>query len=422
MKKLNILHISDLHFKQDGSFDTIKDINKKDQKSLEIISKTLKKETTYKDSKDCFFVNVFGLFGNEKFDLIACTGDLGYQNLPGSIEKGAHYIGKLADILEVSRENVIITPGNHDLDRDAENGKEFEKFTQICSSKQFTFPKIMEPVLIEKMGIPIIALNSCLGGTEHALLSLPQTFWDIVKKYITENVDLSNVLNDNIPEELKFQIQAMDIPAIGKSQLKSMWDYLGNKQGNFSIILCHHNPMPAYYAQIRPYSSIIDSGPFIYGLWKQKKRAFILHGHTHCEGVLTTHEEDQKEHGFVTTIGSYGLFSSSSAAVTSIKILIDSDNNFLAGIITRHIKKGDIFQSMPEFYVLDRANSIVQSKYSLDKVEANKQLEFSDFASILGKEKCEKTAEDLLRLSSRRQINITNIDKPIENWIISKIG
>lgn len=426
MKNLNILHISDLHFMNEEHCNRNKDDNPKSQKDSQIISNNLLKELTYKDPKDCFYQNIFGLFENEIFDLIACTGDLGYKNDPKTIKKGASYIGKLAERLNVSRKHVIISPGNHDLNREAVNGKEFEVFINVCSEEKFTFPNIKSPASIEINGIPIIALNSCLGGTEKALLGgFPDEYWDLIKEYITgliKNNKLTDISELNMPEQLKFQTEYLDIPAFGRTQLQSLCEFLIDSKSNFSIILCHHNPVPTYFTQIIPYPDIIDAGPFIYRLLNRKKRSIILHGHTHCDGNLTIYEEGQKEHKFLTAIGCKGLYDPRSAGVTGIKILIDSNNNFLAGVITKYIKEGEIFKSMPKYYILDSGSSEIQSEYSLENIKVNTQYQFSQIASILGKEANEKTAEDLIRFSGRIQINILNLDQPSEKWIINRIG
>lgn len=420
MERISILHISDLHFFADDPSN----LNNKDQDKPKPFSDTMKSQLIYKDSKDCFYKNALNIFGKQKFDLIACTGDLGHQNISGSIKKGADYISKLADRLEVPRDHVIISPGNHDLDRDAMPGNEFIEFIDACSSEEFTFPYLMSPAYFEIKGIPVISINTCLGGTEHALHGLPEEFWDIVKKFITENDDLANILNAEMPAEFKHQIQAMSIPAIGQSQLESIWSYLtkNNGNGNFSVLLCHHNPLPAHKVEIRPYSNIIDAGPLLYGLMQHKRRVFILHGHTHCETSLTIHTDEQNEHGFITAIGSNGLYSSISSSVANIQILIDSNKNFLVGLIDSRIKRGDDFSAIKSYEVYDIPTEEIQSTYNLDDLDPNTTFEFKDIASKLNTIPDDNLAEDLLKFSRRRQLNISNLRDQFDNWIINRIG
>lgn len=416
MNRINILHISDLHFCADDVYSqagTVRD---------ESISKKLKSELTYEDSKHCFYSNALNIFGNKKFELIACTGDLGYQNLPNSIEKGAEYIGKLADMLGVRRKKVLVAPGNHDLNRKAKKGKELDKFINVCSSEGFTFPIYKNPAFLKINGVPVVVLNSCLGGTEHALHGVPKKFWDIVRKHIREIDNMDNKLREKIPNELKYQLQAMDIPAVGRSQLKSTWSYLTKTEGNYSIVLCHHNPFPSHNLEIRPYSSIVDSGHLVYGLMEQGRRVFILHGHTHCELALTTHTDEQKEHGFVAAIGSSGLFNPFASAVTAIQILTDSKKNFLAGMISRYIKRGDDFSGRESYQIFDIPTHDTQFVYQLDKLESNRQFSFTRVATKLKTEANDDFAATLLKLSTRRQLRITDLDKDPNEWMISKIG
>jgi len=92
MKRINWLHISDLHFKQSDNYN---------QKV--VVNSLLKdiKESLIKD--------------NKKIDLIFITGDLTYS---GKIEEFAifdEFLEELIKVTNVAKKHIIVVPGNHDV-------------------------------------------------------------------------------------------------------------------------------------------------------------------------------------------------------------------------------------------------------------------------------------------------------------------
>ena len=102
MKRVGVLHLSDLHCgsdNQNGGLGTVKDPT---------ISESLKKDLIYPNKLKGFFDRVQDLLAKKQVNVVACTGDLGDKYKEDSIEKGLYYIKKLSEKLNVPMENVIV--------------------------------------------------------------------------------------------------------------------------------------------------------------------------------------------------------------------------------------------------------------------------------------------------------------------------
>ncbi|ADL50621.1 metallophosphoesterase family protein [Clostridium cellulovorans] len=101
---LNLLHISDLHF----GFD---------------------KDTTQKSLRDNFlndFFNYLREIANDKpFDYVFITGDIGYSAKESDYDEARIWIKKLLECVNLKVCNLYICPGNHDVDRNYLDDKEF---------------------------------------------------------------------------------------------------------------------------------------------------------------------------------------------------------------------------------------------------------------------------------------------------------
>ncbi|MDD2829348.1 MAG: metallophosphoesterase [Sulfuricurvum sp.] len=99
--KLNILHLSDLHF---------------DEKCI------IENEITYliEDAKR------LNSFENEKslqeFDYIILSGDLSASGSANEFSKVAQFVSRLIDLCDIDAERVLIVPGNHDYSREITHG------------------------------------------------------------------------------------------------------------------------------------------------------------------------------------------------------------------------------------------------------------------------------------------------------------
>jgi len=210
MKQIGVLHVSDFHFgsPKKGEIGDKKSGNIKEGFAEKVI---------HSNSLECFHRQLGQLVPKNEVDVIICTGDVGNYGDAESICDGLDYLAKLARVLDVDSSNVIVTPGNHDLDRNAIVQNAFDTFINKCESLGFTYAKVDKITSIECKGVPVVAINSCMGGTEHAMEGVPENIKDLAKKAINDTYNEDPPL-DNVPDEYKYQLKAMDIPAVGKSQ------------------------------------------------------------------------------------------------------------------------------------------------------------------------------------------------------------
>jgi len=388
----------------------------------ETVSDVLASELTYKDAQDVFFRGAQNLFRKEPVDVIACTGDLGQGAYPETLRLGVLYLAKLADKLGVKREKVIVAPGNHDLCRDADAGEELSEFIRACRKAGFKCAERTKPACLSIKGVPMVALNTCLGGTEHAFHGLPDSFWNAAVSSVRQMELLGRDTTMGLPADLRAQLEAMDIPAIGWSQLDSMLRHLNKAKANCAVVVAHHSPTPTPNIEVRPYGLLVDSGPFIFGLMEGGRRVLLLHGHAHCDSALTAQTPQAPEPGFIATIGSRGLHGNGGAKVSHVQLLITEDRNFLMAVVSRFEQQGSAFHRMESFYIWDSPGSAVQVELDLDKLDRNHQYLFSEIANALGVPGDESLADRLLRLSNRRQLSVTNITNSHKKWIVTRIG
>lgn len=414
MERIGILHISDLHCSSNDPYGDVGDV--KD----EAISQQFRQECTYSDSRDCFFANALNVLRGHKIDAIACSGDLGQGGIQDSVTEGANYIARVADRLEVDRDKVIVSPGNHDLLRKAQQGQEFQEFCSACRERGFLFADYMTPAFLSIRGLPIIALNSCLGGTEHAFHGLPVGYQELAVEVVNR---AEKVRGCRTEKNFDYQMQAMDIPAIGNSQREATLDHLAKSEANCAVIVSHHNLLPTPNLEVRPYASLVDSGPLLFGLIEGGRRVVTLSGHTHCDSTLTAMRYDSNASGLLVNICVAGLHLAASATVSYIEILKEGAE-FLTASVKQFIKRGSDFSGRNDFRIWDISlnECDVQSDLSLDALSVNTSLQFPRVAQLLGKEANDELAAKLLRLAGRRNLSISRIEESPDKWIISRIG
>jgi len=414
LKRLGILHIADLHYglSEHSRLDKAK------------ISVRLKKDIGPDDPKGIFLGRIPSLAQKHKVDMLAFTGDLGFGDDSMAMEEGIEYLSTLGERLSILPEHVVISPGNHDLDRKNASGKEFALLMEKCTAKKFTVSDRENPACIKINDIPVLSLNTCLGGTEHAFYDMPEVFWDKIREILT-NIDvLDETLLSEVPEVIKSQLKmaAMDIPAIGQRQCDHAEKCLSDMDGNFAIIIGHHNPLPTHMIVVRPYAEVIDAGRLIFNLLSNERRIIFLHGHTHCDTALLTRAPGIPDSGLMACIGATGLHTipGSTSSISFIDVLADDKPDFLCAIVYRYQLQGSNFVQGSPFFVWDEGMRTNKSSISIEKLEAGKTFTVEEIEKELdqGTIDHEKLAIELLRHRMTHQIEIQDVDRDIEDWRI----
>lgn len=104
MSVINILHLSDLHFGYNGT----KDATMYHQAAIKEMEKELH--------------SIPEKYPDYKPDIIAVTGDIGWNALKTDYDQAAVFLKDLMNIYGLSPGDVILCPGNHDIDRESNDG------------------------------------------------------------------------------------------------------------------------------------------------------------------------------------------------------------------------------------------------------------------------------------------------------------
>ena len=418
LNQVNILHITDLHIKTKEGKNPLDKVR---------LSEGLKQSLGPVDPREIFLTRISSLLKKSPIDVLAFTGDItsdiDFQNCYDTMKIGIEYLDKIRKRLNIDKSKVIISPGNHDLLRHAEQGKEFDQLCTICAQYGFSVALPSEPIFSEINGIPLISVNTCIGGTEHAFHGVPKKFWKAVKDAIGNLEKLSKKFSDEIPEEIKSQLVGLDVPAIGQIQLDKIYDYLNNFIGNCTIILGHHNLLPTHQMVVRPYADLVDAGKFIFKLLNQEKRVIFLHGHTHCDTSLKAHSPEE-EKGFIACLGTNGLHRvlGGMPSAAHIKIFADDDLDFLAAIITRFSFKGADFFRQSSFSIFDDYINPAKLKLPIDDLNKRITYSFEEVKEKLNISESDQNilAIELLRRNCTKQIALSDIGGPFTDWKITK--
>lgn len=407
MNRLGILHITDLHH-DSGTPEPVGLV--KD----EAVSPYLVNELTFKDCFSFFLTRIQTALGKNPLHALAFSGDIGWGKDPGTLGAGIQKLRVLKDRLSLKSQNVLIAPGNHDLSREADPGRELDAFVAACNAEGFTCAQARQPVLILIQNIPIIVLNTCLGGTEHAVHGEPPTFWQDVR------AALRTLLSGRPDEDL---LDAMDIPAVGNTQLEVVGKHLGKQSGNCIVIVGHHPPLPTHNVEVRPYATLVDSGQVIFQLIANGHRIVYLHGHSHCNSSLVAHSPESMHDGFFACIGDRGLHGAEGATATYVQVIVDNNGNFGAALVYRYQKNGASLTSSAQFPLWDVFARDNRTAFDISRLDVNRRISFADAYKVLrqeGPHSEDDLAFDFSRHFSQRQISITNLESPPQDWTITR--
>lgn len=236
-----ILHLSDIHFGDNHGFK-----NPLGGKQ-DIVAKQELSEVIYED------LSLQGI-SSEDIALIVISGDLTWQANPHEFSNALEFINKLKNYYGLSNKQIIIVPGNHDIEWVDENGNIdsnaelnyynfYRSFYNVIPEKSFM--RIGKFKVNEKV-ICIMGLNSC------RLESKPNAGFGY----------------------------------IGDEQLSKIQQYLNrNKDIDMIFAVCHHHLLPVNYVEEistddKKISIMLDAELVIRTLIANKINV-VLHGHQH---------------------------------------------------------------------------------------------------------------------------------------------
>lgn len=258
--KTNILHLSDLHF---GIESTEKITEYALTCRKKVLSGLIKK--------------IEGLNSVWKPDILVITGDIGWKGREEDYEEALKWIEKnIIDILNIKRENIIVIPGNHDIDvkkaekcnlKMAENLDEVEKQLIGESINDYLIPFCDYIKFCEKLNKnePIV------GKEKYKIIGYIN-----IKKISFIILNSSWYFRNKGQNNEKLWLGSPHIDLIEQNNLKN--DYREKNDG-IVISLFHHPPL---YLEKTESILDIERESTIHHISKISN--IILTGHTHVVG------------------------------------------------------------------------------------------------------------------------------------------
>jgi hypothetical protein len=408
MKSFRILHFSDLH--------------RPDKETPEYRIGQVKQEDLKPDFNflvtdhwvDNFFRVVKGWEkSNSKIDIIAFSGDLGDKGNISSINEGVSLIENACNRLNISKDSVILCPGNHDLDQ-KKGLKAFDGFNKSLKDAGFNNICIDDNICCLKIGdIPIYAINSCLGATQESL------FIEKYKMLISKlkAADFTRFAKE--AEDLKqdYMKDYLDIPAITVKQAEELASLVSECEADTAIVLLHHNLFPNKSVDCRPYCNVIDGGATLNMLNNSERNIFLLHGHIHFNDSILTYSPKNGKN-FISSLGTGCLNGKEGSTASIIEFFFTDDNKHIITNVYQIIYNGG-FERLRKYSIHNKLTTN-QSKinYSQHLEENSWGLSFAE----ISEKTLDPNKNDLIKvLLSDQSIQIQrNSSMNYQDWKFSK--
>lgn len=408
MKTVRFLHISDLHRGGPWYEDVIGDHKDKCVSNSFAGTLTASMEADFVKSLEDWQRN------HGQIDAIVCSGDLGNRGDTSKIEEGLYFINLIQKRLGIREDNVLVCPGNHDADRNEVDSKVFAGYSSALLKYGYTDHLLdTRPFYIN--GIPFVVLNTSLGAAQKSLF---------IQKY----KELANTLSledkQRFTEELKkegldYLDDSLDIPAITEMQSDRILKAINIDEASFAIMVMHHSLLPCNSIEIRPYSSVLDSGRVLSRLMNCQKDILIFHGHVHFPTASVLSKPNSIH--FVSSVGAGVFNGASGSSVNIVEVFCSDEGEYIITVVYEFVKQVNGLNFSKPFSIYNQKGkdllSIVLNKYDS---EDSRGLKFGDLKKDLS---CSEA--DLLRLIlsknslfevARRKSN------EIDDWTIYRIS
>lgn len=252
-----------------------------------------KNRTDYKEYKSITDENFLEKFVNfiQKENIVAdylfVSGDITDNAQPDQIELAITIILSIAKSLNVPEKNIIVTPGNHDVDW---------SILKEHDPTGFRWGQRYEPLV--KLGMPILNLKNATVGniTEEPYFSA-WSFDDLIV------VSYNSSHHDN-PDEANHH------GYIDPEHLKALDTYLSSLERSSEtayVFLVHHHPIlySEPISEMRDFSAMINSENLL-NLLSRYKFDLVIHGHRHTPR-FSTHSIDGQPDIAILSAGSFSI-------------------------------------------------------------------------------------------------------------------
>ena len=302
----SILLLSDIHFSDVSGKHAFKHTESKNN---------FEKKTLFESINEV----IKNKFGEKKFEDISAAiiaGDLTYCGTKTEFSEMKEFIIGLYNQYAMDMEQIIIVPGNHDIN--FSNKDEIAKidYSNLKSKKNYI------DLYKELYKIP------------------PNDYLAVGKKIMLGNqlpIDIVG-LNSNCLQQVEKRFQGMGF--VGNEQIKLIERGMGWSENSYSfkILVLHHNIHPVEYIE-KPefdyaYSTCLDAG-LITSFITRNKINLVIHGHKHQEQFLEVGcktkncKENELFHYNVLSLGSAGTTELAPGVVNSIAVLDFNEYNIV---------------------------------------------------------------------------------------------
>lgn len=285
---------------------------------------------------------------------IVVSGDVALKCDPASFGRAEEFLSYLSDKLNVPKQNVVLTPGNHDIDR--RRGTSFSKYDQYLQFTRkfydgaaFAEDHLFKTFVIDNR-LAIVAFNSCIAEGDPAyrcpspnnLLRTGRLVRLLQERLRTDwragpshNLHYQGVIDLNQVEMADEELRPYDPPSMRNEETDS--------KRLLRIAVCHHHVISAEDESIfeRAARAGLCRGDHLNYHWSNLKYAFrdkgfqiLLHGHRH-KGVIEQPKEVSSELPYTFGSGTLWFTDQSPGCESTYSILYLSPFSEFSKIIVR---------------------------------------------------------------------------------------
>jgi hypothetical protein len=225
-------------------------------------------------------------------DVIACMGDLSTRGDKTAYSECLQYLANATwdnPGVRFERKMVLVTPGNHDIDRndarDADIAFKFQHINQALSHAGLQPARLDGCQHFEAIkglaAVNILGINTSVGcgvlrGMPDRIRTTVQTLYDEALSTAGDAASLSA-----IADEL---YEILDTPLITEPTIQATLEHLSLRSPPL-VVVGHHNLLPQYTPRIAPYTELLNSGLLRSRILSSQKKVIYLHGHIHDDPI-----------------------------------------------------------------------------------------------------------------------------------------
>ncbi len=291
MSKTHIIHITDLHFPHEAKNQNV------DDKSGILTTNDHEFHSFRKNFLDQL-EDLKKTHREHEFVLVV-TGDLTSKYKLKGLQDSKSFLNECSKALGISRDRVVVSPGNHDYERILNKKKSqsgfltnFKSFCTPLSNKKYWNNTTVGIIPVDSMDFAEEKIES---ENKDGIKSVG--FFKGLVSTLFRGSEVKE--SEKKPQEARLP-KIIEAPKIGKEEgcrVATVCDSWTSSK-IVKIIAIHHHLVPVYGIETKPYEALIDAGTFIQKFNKLNV-SIVLHGHKHERSVRFIQDLDsQNPQGF----------------------------------------------------------------------------------------------------------------------------